>query len=64
MVHKYQKAVEEGAESDRRFIAMQREFSASKYNTNLNSTALSTRQNLDNSNMLFNRKFSLTADGK
>jgi len=65
IVQKYHKAVEEGAESDRRLIAMQKEFSASKYNSNLNSTSLSYRNNeLDGSNLLFNRKFSQTVDGK
>lgn len=65
IVHKYQKAVEEGAESDRRLIAMQRELSASKYNTNLNSTSLSNRNyDLESTNILFNRKFSQTVDGK
>ena len=65
VVIKYQKAVEEGAESDRRLIAMQRELSATKYNPNLNSTNLSNQNHdLENTNILFNRKFSQTVDGK
>ena len=65
VVKKYQKAVEEGAESDRRLIVMQRELSASKYNSNLNSTNLSNgNYDLESTNIMFNRKFSQTVDGK
>jgi hypothetical protein len=62
---KYQKAVEEGAESDRRFIAIQRELSANKYNSNLNYTTVSQKPNeYDQPSMLFSRKFSFTGDGR
>ena len=56
---KYQKAIEEGTESDKRLLQMQREFSAKKYQSNLNATSLSQKNyELEQSNLLMNRKFS------
>jgi hypothetical protein len=63
-MQKYHKAVEEGAKSDRRVIAMQRELSASKSN-NLNITSISNGQaNPNNSHAFLDKKFSMSNEGK
>lgn len=64
IVKKYQNAVEEGSQSDRKLIELQKE----QYNKdcyNLNSTTLSHRNTeLEQSNLLYNRKFSFTQEGR
>lgn len=60
---KYQKAIDDGAKSDRRLVEIQRELSESRYSSHLNSTLMTNRQNeWEQSQVVFGKKFSWTGD--